>query len=146
MLQFVHGVLTPEIFATLTKSVGWEVPPPDQIRAALENSLLTLTAFEDGAPVGMARLCGDGFLTYYLEDVAILPDYQGRHIGKRMIEEVLAFIRGREHNGWKVRLELISANGKEQFYEHMGFERLPCEEDGAGMFLTVEKQPQTATE
>ncbi len=139
MLQLMHGALTPEIFAHLTQSVGWDVPPRDQLRLALEHSLLTVTALEDGIPVGMARLCGDGFLTYYLEDVAILPDYQGRHIGRRMIEDILTFIRSREHFGWKVRLELISANGKEQFYERMGFERLPCAEDGAGMFLTVEK-------
>ena len=139
MVQLKHGELTPETFAHLTQSVGWEVPPREQIEEALAHSLVTVCAFDDGRPVGMARLCGDGYLSYFLEDVAILPDYQGKGIGKRLIKDIIAFIKQREHTGWKVRLELISASGKEKFYEQFGFEQLPCEEDGSGMFLTIEK-------
>ena len=139
MVQLKHDVLTPEIFAHLTQSVGWEVPPLEQIEEALSHSLVTICAFVDDKPVGMARLCGDGFLSYILEDVAILPECQGKGIGKRIIEDIIEFIKGREHTGWKVRLELISANGKEKFYEKFGFEQLPCEEDGSGMFLNIEK-------
>ncbi len=139
MVQLKHGALTPETFAHLTQSVGWEVPPREQIEEALAHSVLTVCAFDEGKAVGMARLCGDGCLSYFLEDVAILPEYQGKGIGKRLVGDIIAFIKEREHSGWKVRLELISACGKEQFYKQFGFEQLPCEEDGSGMFLTLEK-------
>jgi hypothetical protein len=40
--------------------VGWEPPCEAQVKAALQNSLATFTALDDGKPVGMPRLIGDG--------------------------------------------------------------------------------------
>ena len=41
--------------------------------------------------------------------------------------------------GTCVSLNLMSAKGKEAFYEKLGFKRRPSETDGAGMELIIEK-------
>ena len=56
MLEIKTNVLTAEVFLGLYVSVGWESPCEAQIKAALQNSLATFTALDDGKPVGMARL------------------------------------------------------------------------------------------
>ena len=49
----------------------------------LGSSLMTLTAYDDKA-VGMGRLVGDGIYDTIV-DVVIMPEYQGRGIGKGIV-------------------------------------------------------------
>jgi len=42
--------------------------------------------------------------------------------------------------GTCVSLNLMSAKGKERFYERLDFKRRPSEADGAGMELVIEKR------
>lgn len=51
-----ENALTPEEFRRLFTSVGWEAPGLDQISCALKNSWKVFSLWEDGIPVGMARL------------------------------------------------------------------------------------------
>ena len=81
MLDIKINALTAEAFLALYTSVGWEPPCEAQVRTALQNSLATFTAFEEGTPVGMARLIGDGGMSFYIKDFAILPSHQGKGIG-----------------------------------------------------------------
>ena len=132
-----ENALTPEEFRRLFTSVGWEAPGLDQISGALKNSWKVFSLWEDGIPVGMARLLGDGGMSFYLKDFAILPEWQGKGLGKLLMEHILHSLRKELPPGWAVSLELISAQGKEGFYERMGFDLRPSEDDGAGMFQMV---------
>ena len=51
-----QNVLTPEMFLNLYTSVGWEPPGTPQVRAALEHTMATFTAFDSDSPVGMVSL------------------------------------------------------------------------------------------
>ena len=133
------NTLTPEQFRTLFESVGWEAPAPDQIAVALRNSAATFTAFDGDRPVGMVRLLGDGAMSWYIKDFAVLPDCQGRGVGRALMEAMENCILDRIEDGWAVSLELISSKGREAFYEKFGFEQRPCEWDGAGMFRMIRK-------
>lgn len=55
------------------------------------------------------------------------------------MERIEEFIAAGLGPGWAVSLELISAKGKEGFYERFGFARRPCDWDGAGMFKMIGK-------
>ena len=59
-MEVKTNILAEETFTELYSSVGWEPPCQEQIHIALQNSLATFTALEDGRPVGMVRLIGDG--------------------------------------------------------------------------------------
>ena len=133
MLEIKTNVLTAEVFLGLYASVGWEPPCEAQVKAALQNSLATFTALDDGKPVGMARLIGDGGMSFYIKDFAVLPPLQGTGIGAGLIRTLEGYIRDTVVPGWAVSLELISTKEAVPFYRRMGFEERPCEWDGPGM-------------
>jgi len=140
MLRIEENALQPETCRKLFLSVGWEPPSLRQIELALHNSLRTFSAYDGEETVGMARLLGDGAMSYYIKDFAVLPVYQHKGVGRRLMEHIEAHILDSLKDGWAVSLELISAKGKEPFYAKMGFEARPCEWDGAGMFKMLRKQ------
>lgn len=136
-MRVEEDVLTGEQFIYLFRSVGWEAPLPEQVEVALKNSLATFGVFDGGSVVGMARLLGDRSMPYYIKDFAVLPDMQGKGIGRMLMEHIEGFIRKELRDGWAVSLGLISSKGKEPFYERLGFEARPCSWDGAGMFKMI---------
>ena len=133
------NVVSPELFLEIYQSVGWEAPGLDQIERALQGSLATFCVYDGGQPVGMARLLGDGGMSFYIKDFAVLPAYQGKGIGRALMQAMESYISERLQSGWAISLELISSKGREPFYEKFGFEQRPCDWDGAGMFKMLRK-------
>lgn len=133
------NVLTPELFLEIYRSVGWEAPGLDQIERALRGSSATFCVYDGEQPVGMARLLGDGGMSFYIKDFAVCPEYQGKGVGRLLMTAIEEYIMSHIPNGWAVSLELISSKGREPFYERFGFEQRPCDWDGAGMFKMLRK-------
>lgn len=134
------GAITPEVFLELYRSVGWDAPGLEQIERALRGSFATFCAYDGDTPVGMARLLGDGGMSFYIKDFAVRPEYQGSGVGRMLMEAMENYIMTSIPDGWAVSLELISSKGKEPFYEKFGFEQRPCDWDGAGMFKMLRKE------
>lgn len=129
--------LSPDSYLCLFRSVGWDAPGLDQIEKALEGSLATFCACDGDMPVGMARLMGDGGMSFYIKDFAVLPDYQGQGVGRALMNATESWIKEQLQPSWAVSLELISSKGKESFYAKFGFEQRPNDWDGAGMMKMV---------
>ncbi len=129
--------VTPELFLELYKSVGWEPPCIEQVKTALENTLAIFTAYADDTPVGMVRLIGDGGMSFYIKDFAIIPSYQAKGVGTMLMDSLEKYIRDNKPSDWAVSLELISTKEALAFYKKKGFEERPCDWDGPGMFKMV---------
>lgn len=134
-----NSTLTPALFLELYRSVGWDAPCMEQIETALSNSAATFCAYDGELAVGMARLLGDGGMSFYIKDLAVRPEYQGKGVGRLLMTAIEEYIMSHIPNGWAVSLELISSKGREPFYERFGFEQRPCDWDGAGMFKMIRK-------
>ena len=133
------NTLSPDLFLQLYRSVGWDAPGMDQIEKALEGSLATFCACDGDTTVGMVRLIGDGGMSFYIKDFAVRPEYQGKGIGRLLMNAMECWVKEQLQSGWAVSLELISSKGREPFYERFGFEQRPCDWDGAGMFKMLRK-------
>ena len=131
------NTLTPELFLELYKSVGWEPPCIEQVRTALKNSIATFTCYDGGQPVGMARVIGDGGMSFYIKDFAVVPSSQGKGAGRCLITALERYVKECKPPEWAVSLELISSKEAVDFYLKHGFEQRPCEWDGPGMFKMV---------
>ena len=129
--------LSPDLFLCLYRSVGWDAPGLDQIEKALDGSLATFCACDGDMPVGMARLMGDGGMSFYIKDFAVRPEYQGKGVGRLLMNAMESWIEKQLKPGWAVSLELISSKGRESFYAKFGFEQRPNDWDGAGMMKMV---------
>lgn len=81
-MEIQINTLTPELFLDLYKSVGWEPPCIEQVRIALKNTLATFTCYDGKYPVGMVRVIGDGGISFYVKDFAVIPSHQSKGVGK----------------------------------------------------------------
>ena len=90
---------------------------PEKLRRACENSFMVCFAYVGSELVGMGRALSDGEYQAGLYDLVVLPEYQGRGIGKAIV--------GAIHERLPVRTTILySAPGKEPFYEKCGYHRL----------------------
>ncbi len=137
-ITFTHEI-TIEDYNDLRASVDFITIQPDRARTALRNSLYTLIAVEDGRPVGMARVVGDGGYVYFVCDVIVRPDHQSKGLGRRIIEQVLAWLEDQVSEGETIMVNLMSAMNKEPFYEKLGFHRRPFGNHGSGMSRWIGK-------
>jgi len=140
MFEIKRGILTAEQFNILIESVGWGHRLIEQVESALKNSLYTVCIIEGNKVIAMARMIGDNSMSYFIKDVVVIPEYQGKGFGKLIINDILSYIKERTPKDWKVSVELMSASDKEAFYEKFGFQKRPSTKYanyGAGMFLTL---------
>ena len=74
----------------LYKSAQWTnyTNNPHMLESALKHSLKILGAFAGNKLVGLIRVVGDGYSIIYIQDIIVLPEYQGQGIGKRLIFEI----------------------------------------------------------
>lgn len=132
-MKIVMNEMDADLFLKLYKSVGWEAPCREQVEIALKNTMASFVAMDGEIPRGMLRLLGDGGMSLYIKDFAVVPESQGRGVGKMLLQAAEKYIKETIGN-WAVSLELISTIKAQKFYEKMGFETRPCEWDGPGMF------------
>ena len=131
-ITFTHTISI-EDYNDLRASVDFITIREKRVRIALENSLYTLIALDDGKPVGMARVVGDGGYVYFICDVIVRPAYQSRGLGRRIIEQVLQWLEDQVDEGETIMVNLMSAMNKEPFYEKLGFHKRPFGNHGSGM-------------
>jgi GNAT superfamily N-acetyltransferase len=116
---------TPEELIYLRGSAGLTPPPPSTVSHALAHSVHVVTArlppsatHPNGAPIGMVRCIGDGALFLQLVDMCVLPEHQGKGVGKRVLDAMLAWI---DENTPDAYLSLIGDPPGQALYKSRGF-------------------------
>ena len=90
---------------------------PDLLILALRNSHTLVTARSSGRLVGVGNAISDGHLVVYYPHMLVHPEYQGRGIGRKMMEAMLT-VYGDFHQ------QMLTADGEAiDFYKALGFER-----------------------
>lgn len=127
-------------FIALRAACGWGAIAPDVAERSLAAGLFNVTLRDGARLAGFGRVVGDGVLYFYLQDVIVHPDFRGQGVGRKIVEALLAEVLARAPMG--ATIGLMSAEGKEGFYEKFGFTRRPTDHLGAGMtrFVLEAKQ------
>ncbi len=129
--------LTYEEYLEMINSVGWKCPSKRLLEKSLKNSM-TVKYIQDGNIVGMARLVTDSGYMVLVSDVIVKPEYQGKHIGKKMINNLLDRVKDTLEDGEEMMIQLLAANGKVGFYEKFGF-KVKKEVAEEGMYMWFKK-------
>lgn len=90
---------------------------PTDLHAALMNSDALISAWDGTLLVGLGNAITDGHVVVYYPHLLIRPTYQGRGIGKAIIERMIARYRGLHQH------MLIADQDAVAFYERCGFRR-----------------------
>jgi len=102
---------------TVIYKAGLTAYPPELIKKAFEGSRAVIFIFNDSGVIATGRALSDGAYQSVIYDVAVLPEWQGRGIGRQIMESLLERISGQN-------IMLYASPGKEGFYERFGFRRL----------------------
>ena len=92
---------------------------PSQLWRMLSGSQVVVSAWQGDTLVGFGRATSDGVFRAVLWDVVVAEEHQGRGLGRRIVEELLASppVAAAE------RIYLMTTTG-EGFYERLGFSRV----------------------
>ena len=83
------------------------------------------TALENNMPVGMGAgiTNGSNESECYIISLCVHPEYQGRHIGQKIMKNIVNEARARGYERAKLSVP-IEDPGKKGFYEKLGFQSL----------------------
>jgi GNAT superfamily N-acetyltransferase len=139
-VAIVERLPTPQEFQGLFRAVGWSREEgTDRTAKGLAGARFGVVAVGDEGVVGSGMVLGDGVSFAYLKDIVVHPEWQGRGIGTRIVDALLAILRRSDPQGMLVTL--FTGQHLADFYERCGFvgpERL------YGMSLTIEGRPADA--
>lgn len=85
----------------------------------LPNTLFAVQVLHRGEPVGMGRVVGDGGTAFQVVDIAVLPEHQGRGLGRLIMEEIEAWLLANVPAGGYV--SLLADVPADALYARFGF-------------------------
>ena len=134
----ITDTITAEEYMEMRKAVGWETIPYEQAADGLKHTAHLCCFKKDGKTVALARILWDYGYIIYIADVIVRPEYQRQGLGHALMAAVMEYIKSMLKPGYKVKVNLMSAKGKEAFYKDFGFIARPDETSGCGMHQWIE--------
>lgn len=105
----------------LCDAVGWVRRPLKKVKIALENSFLIVSIFyytnSKKHLIGFARATSDNSFNATIWDVVIHPEFQGKGLGKVLINQIIKQLRLYDIS----TITLFADPQVIKFYRHLGF-------------------------
>jgi ribosomal protein S18 acetylase RimI-like enzyme len=106
-----------KVVSDTLKRVGMAYYEPDLHKKAFEASHTTVFIYHDDRLIGFGRAISDGVYQAAIYDCAVLPEFQGKGIGKTIMDNILSQVS-------HCNVILYASPGKEGFYKKQGFRRM----------------------
>ena len=114
-----YGNFQLEEITNLYQSVGWTnyLERIGILEDAYANSLCVLGAYDSDRLVGIIRAVGDGQTIVFVQDIIVLPEYQRKGIGTKLLKAVM------DKYSDVYQMELLTDNTEKTkaFYRSVGF-------------------------
>ena len=99
----------------------------NKLVVAIKNFKTVMSAWDDEKLVGMICAMDDGIMNAYVHYLLVRPEYQGKSIGRELVERVKEIYKD------YLRVVVVAYNEELAFYEHCGFKKA---DDASPMFIT----------
>ena len=113
--RFVSDDLDWHTLAAMYRAAPLGNKTADGLKIAFNNSMFKCFVYDADNLVAAGRALADGVDCSYICDVAVLPEYQGLHIGKEIVSRLISLSAGHK------KIILYAVPGKEPFYQKLGF-------------------------
>ncbi len=100
---------------------------PDKLVIAMKNFETVYSAWDGDNLIGMICVMDDGIMNAYVHYLLVNPAYQGKQIGRKLVEMV------KEKYKDYMRIVVVTYNSEMNFYENCGFKK---SDDSSPMFIT----------
>ena len=114
-----YGNFQLEEITNLYQSVGWTkyLERISVLEEAYANSLCVIGAYDNEKLVGIIRAVGDGRTIVFVQDIIVLPEYQRKGIGTKLLKAVM------DKYSDVYQMELLTDNTEKTkaFYRSVGF-------------------------
>ena len=108
-----------EEIINLYQSVGWTnyLERISVLEEAYANSLCVIGAYDNEKLVGIIRAVGDGQTIVFVQDIIVLPEYQRKGIGTKLLKAVM----DKYHDVYQMELLTDNTEKAKAFYRSVGF-------------------------
>lgn len=104
----------------LFQSVAWlSANYPERLKKALDHCETVYTAWDNERLVGLINAIDDGELTAYVHYLCVAPEYQGKGVGSRLLEQVK-----KKYKDYLYLILLAENKPLIDFYEKNDFKRI----------------------
>ncbi|GAA5028022.1 GNAT family N-acetyltransferase [Terrabacter aeriphilus] len=122
LVTYVDRLPTPGEHRVLAESVRWSHAFDwDTMEASLAGSIAGVVTLDGAHVIGMVRLVDDGVKCYYVQDIAVLPTFQGRGIGATLLQRLLERVARTAVT--TAFVGLFATEGAASLYQRHGFTR-----------------------
>ena len=132
-MEIYKNRLTIVHLQSLRLSCGFDLLDSRLLHTAMKNTLISVSAEQDGEICGAARVVGDGAFVFFICDVMVDPRFRGAGLGSKLIKSALGFVGERLPQGAMAPVTLIASHGLEDFYVRLGFFTLSGAAGGGAM-------------
>lgn len=115
----LHAIPGAATYQHLRTASGLSPKTAEAVARGLPNTLFAVQVLHGDEPVGMGRVIGDGGTAFQVVDIAVLPVHQGRGLGKRIMEEIAAWLR--DHVPPSGYVSLLADVPADALYAQFGF-------------------------
>lgn len=116
-IRYEEHVPSPQEYCEMRVKAGLS---PKSLKAAeigLPNSLYGVSIRDDEVLIAMGRVVGDGACNFEIVDVAVDPSYQGRGLGRKVMEYIDGYLSSAALEGSYVSM----IADEPVFYEKLGY-------------------------
>ena len=121
-------------YINIRLAAGLSLKSKQAAELGLPNSLYGVTVYHGDTRIGIGRIIGDGGCFFEITDMAVVPEHQGKGVGRLIMEALVSWLKT---NAPKTAyVSLMADHGKPAFYEKFGFSyaQLP---KSAGMYMRI---------
>ncbi|HDI3193302.1 TPA: GNAT family N-acetyltransferase [Vibrio cholerae] len=125
-IKFEEKVPSPKEFCDMRVKAGLSPKSLKAATIALPNSLYGISIRNGDELIAMGRVVGDGACNFEVVDVAVDPSYQGRGLGRKVMEYIDSYLSSVALDGSYVSM----IADEPAFYEKLGYKLVSPSSEG----------------
>ena len=117
-----HATPDPKTYLSLRESTGLPAKTLQAATTGLANTLFAVQIIPSSSSelvIGMGRIVGDSGCFFLVTDIAVLPAYQGKGVGKLIMKELRAWMD--ENVPESASVHLLADGRANELYKQFGF-------------------------
>jgi GNAT superfamily N-acetyltransferase len=118
-IELIERFVDASTYRSLRKAAGMAPKTPEAVERGLKNTVYGVNLRHAGDTIGMGRIIGDNGTVFIVVDIAVLPAWQGRGLGKRIMTALDAWLRANVPESAYVGL--VADGDAKYLYEKFGF-------------------------